>query len=198
MITLILPQGCTSYPENIGVKGLSFDTDTIASAIQGLASQDDRFYRWIASHSLCCTQIKQGAADAPLSLNACLKSHEQDMKIRIEPVMRGAASGGKAVFGLTLLGLSFVPGGAGGASLASTSNLTRQLIGTAASFALQHALTEQISPQHYADIGTDPSSQVTPPSHAAQGGVIPLVYGQVLMESMPVISSSLTVETHKL
>ena len=104
------------------------------------------------------------------------------MKIGIEPVMRGAASGGKAVFGLTLLRLSFVPGGGGRC------------------FACQHiepdppadrhgcqlcpagiALTEQISPQHYADIGTDPSSQVTPPSHAAQGGVIPLVYGQVLV-----------------
>ena len=201
MITLALS------PEQAGQKAhdkpirYRFDVHTIPAAIQAFAAQSDPFYRWIAAHKIlvkCCANgvDTQQAVIVPPADYLC---DRQDVDITLQAVIGGANSG-KAVFGLTLLGLSFVPGGAvaAQANAGISQNITRHLIGSAASFALQHAVAEQVSPQHYSSAGTEVSSQVQAPSGSAQGGVVPLIYGQVLLEALPVISSSLIVETQKL
>ncbi|MCE2517635.1 MAG: hypothetical protein J4F41_07360 [Alphaproteobacteria bacterium] len=130
-------------------------------------------------------------------------------RLHLIPVPDGAARGrGKAVLGLTLLGLSFVPGvnaGVGAAfgnagqafgatAAASFQQFGTQVLGRAGALVLLSGLAEVVSPQAAAPAGELPSASLSLPSISGQGAAIPLVYGQARISQPVVVSSGITVD----
>ena len=128
--------------------------------------------------------------------------------LHLLPHAAGAARGrGKAVLGLTLLGLSIVPGvntaigssfgqlgqhiGAGDAFQA----FGNQLLGRVGSLMLLAGAAEALSPQPSAAAGRLPSSAQAAPETRGQGAAIPLVYGKARLDDPVVVSSGLDVVT---
>ena len=176
-----------------------FDVQTIAEAIHGLASQSDGFYQQLASMTLSC-QRQCGSEYQALDMAACFRP-VAPAEIRLVPTISGQVDNqGKLIFGLSLLGLSFLPGGGGLAPSGvqpqqAGQALSRNLLGTAASFVLQRAVADRLAPQRYAPVGQTPSELVQAPTTSSDGAAVPLIYGRVNMTSPPVISSALSVET---
>lgn len=131
-------------------------------------------------------------------------------ELHLIPALEGAAKGrGKAVLGLTLLGLSFVPGvnaGIGTAigtagqhigptAAASFQQFGTQLLGRTGSLLLLAGLSEMVSPQQASPAGAMPSSSLASPAITGQGAAVPLVYGNAQITQPVVVSSGITVET---
>ncbi len=129
-------------------------------------------------------------------------------EIHIIPVASGAGSGrGKAVLGLTLLGLSFVPGASlgpsfgavgqtfGTAAAASFEQFGSQLLGRAGSLLLLSGLAEMVAPQTAAAAGNLPSTTLSTPETSGQGAAVPLVYGEVRVSRPVIISSGIVINT---
>ena len=130
--------------------------------------------------------------------------------LHLIPMIEGKNRGrGKAVLGLTLLGLSFIPGvnaglgqsfgqfghAVGGSALgASFQQFGSQLIGRSGSLLLLSGLTETIAPQASSPAGSLPSSSLPVPQVSGQGAAIPLVYGEVRITQPVVVSSGLDVD----
>jgi len=179
---------------------IGFDVPTIANAIHGLASQHDSFYRQLAGAQISLVDLDRPQPEGVLGL-ADLCVPRQYGRIALTHVIAGRARNqGKMILGLSLLGLSFLPGAplASAGSAGAQASLARQLVGSAASFVLQNALSEQLSPQQYSPAGQNPSDIVQAPTGSRQGAIVPLVYGQVRLSDLPIISSSLTIDTQKL
>ena len=125
------------------------------------------------------------------------------------PARHGAARGeGKMLLGLTLLGLSFVPGvqagitgglsalgeglaGAGGAEFGGM--LGSRLLGGAAAWLILSGASDALSPQVRRPAG-DASTGVAPSAPTGEGAAIPLVYGTVRMTAPPIVSAGLSVQ----
>ena len=130
--------------------------------------------------------------------------------LHLWPAPSGASRGrGKAVLGLTLLGLSFVPGVnagiaqsfagvgqsiGGSAAAASFQQFGSQLLGRAGSLLLLSGLSEAISPQVASPAGAVPSASLPAPQIAGQGAAVPMIYGHVRVTQPVVISSGLDVD----
>lgn len=128
--------------------------------------------------------------------------------LHLVPQTAGAARGqGKAVLGLTLLGLSMVPGanaavgsafggfgqhiGAGEAFQAFGS----QLLGRTGGLLLLAGAAEALTPQAASPAGRLSSTTQAVPETGGQGAAIPLVYGNARLENPPVVSSALDIAT---
>ena len=128
--------------------------------------------------------------------------------LHVLPFVGGSARGqGKAVLGLTMLGLSMVPGanaaigssfgqlgqriGAGDAFQA----FGNQLLGRAGSLILLAGAAEALAPQSSRPAGQMPSSAVATPETRGQGAPIPLIYGNARLEDPVVVSSGLDIVT---
>lgn len=130
-------------------------------------------------------------------------------ELHLSPMLAGSGRGeGKMLLGLTLLGLSFVPGvqsgiasglsgigegiaGAGGAELGGL--LGSRLLGGAGAWLLLSGASEALAPQARRPAGAQ-TTAVTPPAPKGEGAAIPLVYGTVRVEAPPVVSAGLTVK----
>lgn len=131
--------------------------------------------------------------------------------IRLSPELSGSAQGrGKAVLGLTLLGLSFIPGvqqglaggftavgqQIGGAQTAAAfGQFGSQLLGRTGALLLLAGAAEILSPQDHAIAGQLKSSSITPPNVTGQGAAMPLAYGEAVIHHPIIISSGLSIET---
>ena len=118
---------------------------------------------------------------------------------------RGASGRGegKMLLGLTLLGLSFVPGvqaglgsglaaaGIGGGEAAGL--LGSRLLGGAGAWLLLSGASEALAPQARRRAGLA-STEVTPPPPNGEGTAIPLAYGTVRIVAPPVVSAGLSVQ----
>lgn len=132
-----------------------------------------------------------------------------ETELHLMPARAGAARGeGKMLLGLTLLGLSFVPGvqagitgglsslgegiaGAGGADIGGM--LGSRLLGGAAAWLILSGASEALSPQVRRPAG-DASTGVAPSEPTGEGAAIPLVYGTVRMTAPPIVSAGLSVQ----
>lgn len=130
-------------------------------------------------------------------------------ELHLAPIRAGSARGeGKMLLGLTLLGLSFVPGvqsglvsglsgigeglaGAGGAEIGSL--LGSRLLGGAGAWLLLSGASEALAPQARRPAGA-PSTGIAPQAPTGEGAAIPLVYGTARVDSPPVLSAGLTVK----
>lgn len=133
-------------------------------------------------------------------------------QLHLTPVIEGSARGrGKAVLGLTLLGLSFVPGvnagiGAGFASAgqafgpaaaASFQQFGTQLLGRTGALLLLSGLSETLAPQASSQAGAMPSSSLPTPAIRGQGAAVPLVYGNARVTQPVVVSSGIIIGTER-
>ncbi len=138
-----------------------------------------------------------------------LKAPLQVEQLDLMPVIAGSAKGrGKAILGLTLIGLSFVPGvNAGvGQSFASAGghlgptaasafqSFGSNLLGRAGGLLLLSGLAEMTAPQAVSPAGQLPSSSLPVPNVNGQGAPIPLAYGEARIVRPVVISSSFDVD----
>lgn len=132
------------------------------------------------------------------------------MQLHLVPELSGHGRGeGKMLLGLTLLGLSFVPGvqagltsgfsgigeslaGASGAELGGM--LGSRLLGGAGTWLMMAGASEALAPQLRQPAG-DPSGIISGPQPAGEGAAVPLVYGRARVESPPIISAGVTVRT---
>ncbi|MDC1115263.1 hypothetical protein OAT37_00765 [Alphaproteobacteria bacterium] len=133
------------------------------------------------------------------------------LSMRITPEATGSANGrGKAVLGLTLLGLSFIPGvqqgltasfsalgqNIGGAQTATAfGQFGSQLLGRSGALLLLGGAADMLAPQDHTIAGQLRSSSITPPAVTGQGAAMPLVYGQTIIHHPIIISSGLSIET---
>jgi len=130
-------------------------------------------------------------------------------ELHLAPIRAGSNRGeGKMLLGLTLLGLSFVPGvqsglvsglsgigeglaGAGGAEIGGL--LGSRLLGGAGAWLLVSGASEALAPQARRPAGA-PSTGIAPQTPTGEGAAIPLVYGTARLEAPPVVSAGLTVK----
>lgn len=129
--------------------------------------------------------------------------------LHIMPALTGRGKNdGKLLLGLSLLGLSFVPGvqaslsaefarfgstigGAGFGELAG--DFGSKLLGGAASWLILSSASETLAPQPRNLAGQVRSDSFNLFQQGAEGQPIPMIYGRVRVESPPVISASLEV-----
>lgn len=188
------------------------EAQTAAEAVHGLAAQCEGLADMLQSLQL---RLISGPRKTGRLINGpeCFAplGHPH---LHLVPVIAGRGrDNGKMVLGMTLIGLSFVPGlsagiagqfasagnAVGGAHLAQAGQfLGSHLLGSAGAFLMQSAISDSFSPQKYSPAGTHPSALISPPQSSAQGQPIPLIYGQVSLRDPIVISSSLIVETQSL
>ena len=125
-------------------------------------------------------------------------------ELHLMPHRGGSGRGeGKMLLGLTLLGLSFVPGvqagignglaaaGIGGGEAAGL--LGGRLLGGAGAWLLLSGASEALAPQTHRQQGLA-SSDVAPPAPNGEGAAIPLAYGSVRIVAPPVVSAGLSVQ----
>jgi len=132
-------------------------------------------------------------------------------ELHLIPVLAGSARGrGKAVLGLTLLGLSFIPGanafvgsafGQAGHSLigpqagAAFQQFGSTLLGRAGGLLMLSGAAEMMLPQVSSPAGVLPSAAIGAPDVSGQGSPIPLVYGNARITRPVVVSSGLSIAT---
>ena len=164
----------------------------------GVALRRGRYYLYAAG------------SDTPLAASV-LASPLTTSHLRIVPEIAGAARGrGKALLGLTLLGLSFVPGvnqaigsgfasvgqAVGGSGAASAlGQFGSQLLGRSGALLMLAGATEMLAPQDRGEAGALTSASLTPPAVTGPGAAIPLVYGETIIHQPIIISSGLSVDS---
>ena len=143
---------------------------------------------------------------------AALASPLTSVELCLVPDVAGSGKGrGKALLGLTLLGLSFVPGvnqaigsgfatagqsfGASSATSAALGQFGSQLLGRTGALLMLAGAADMLVPQHRSEAGALTSAAITPPSVVGQGAAIPLVYGKTIVDQPIIISSGLTVDS---
>lgn len=154
--------------------------------------------------------VDESSPEKPTLSGAALARPLACDRLLLVPELSGGSRGrGKALIGLTLLGLSFVPGAnqavsggftsfgqsVGGAETAAAfGRFGSQLLGRSGALLMLAGAAEMTSPQHHVNTGTLRSSSLSPPAAAGQGAAIPLVYGQAVVHHPTVISSGLSIE----
>lgn len=184
---------------------LAFRLETPLEIVSAAAAQAPGLDAMLRRGSFALTA---GPAGRPIS-GAMIDLGFAESELHLVPVRAGAARGeGKMLLGLTLLGLSFVPGvqagiagslsgigesiaGAGGAEFGTL--LGSRLLGGAGALLLLSGASEALAPQVRRPAG-EPSSTMSPTEPTGEGAAIPLVYGTVRLTAPPVVSAGLSVE----
>lgn len=184
----------------------SFEADSPAELIQALAAQHDGFDKIMRRGKF---HLIAGPLRRPVSVQkAAFHRSCIARTYHLYPAIEGANKGrGKMVLGLTLLGLSFVPSvsaglGQFGTSLSgsaqfgqSFATIGRQLLSRTGKYLMSQGAVSAISPPHYQAV-----DEVTPAlsplaQSQAEGITIPLVYGQVRLETPLFIETGLHIDT---
>lgn len=135
------------------------------------------------------------AIDGPALFQPVIYDHYHLM-----PVLAGASrSNGKVLLGLTLLGLTFVPGVHAGTAASANSGdmmatMGRRLLGGAATWLVASTSSDALAPQIRHPAGQDESAVITASAPVGEGAPIPLIYGRVRVQSPPVVSAGLSVK----
>lgn len=183
-----------------------------AEAISALASQFDGFAAALRHRHwlVLAGSRRHGRALGGTGLHAPFAARHLHL---LPAAMGRGRDEGKMLLGLTLLGLSFVPGVQAGLTSSMTQLGTAvggatggelggffasRLLGGAAGWLLHAGAGEALAPQLRQPAGQADSSaiQVSPP--VGEGAAIPLIYGRVRVHDAPLIASGLTVEVTNL
>jgi predicted phage tail protein len=190
----------------------SFHIDSPHEAISALENQCDGFTEAIRQGRF---SMAKGAADQLKALDgAMLFAPFTEPDLHIWPDMAGHGKGdGKMLLGLTLLGLSFIPGvqagigsqfarlgtTLGGAGLGEAAGFFgSKLLGGAATWLILSSASDSLAPQIHAPAGIVESDVIAASASSGEGTPIPLVYGMVRVTEPPVISAGLSVAIEKL
>lgn len=128
-------------------------------------------------------------------------------QLHILPQPDGAGRGdGQLILGLTLLGLSFVPGVTGGLASAlgsssaagAASQIGARLLGSSGAVLVMQGMAGNRSARAHSPAGEAASGLLAAPASSSEGHAIPLIYGQVRLAAPQIIASSLQVETQKI
>lgn len=186
--------------------------DSPYEAISALENQCDGFAEVIRHGRF---SVATGIADrlSPLD-GAMMFTPFAEPDLHIWPDMAGHGKGdGKMLLGLTLLGLSFIPGvqagigsqftrlgtTLGGAGLGEAAGFFgSKLLGGAATWLILSSASDSLAPQIHAPAGTVDSDVIAASASSGEGTPIPLVYGAVRVNEPPVISAGLSVAIEKL
>lgn len=179
---------------------------TPISAISAVASLIDEFAGYLRKGRYLLTDADNQQICGPDLIRPVATS-----LIKLTPEPTGSARGrGKALLGLTLLGLSYIPGvqqgvAAGFSSLgqnlggaqasAALGQFGNQLLGRSGALLLLAGAAEMLSPQDNTITGRLRSSSITPPVVTGQGAAMPMVYGKTIIHHPIIISSGLSIET---
>lgn len=180
--------------------------DTPIAAIAAVASMIDGF----ASHLRRGRYLLSDDNNQPVC-GADLIRPVTSAWFQLAPESSGSGKGrGKAVLGLTLLGLSFIPGVQQGLTgsfttlgqhIGGTQTATAfgqfgsQLLGRSGALLLLAGAADMIAPQDQTIAGQLRSSSITPPAVSGQGAAMPLIYGETIIHHPIIISSGLSIET---
>lgn len=185
---------------------LRFRLDRPQAVIAAAAAQCPAFERALRRGRFT---LAVGSARRPLAGDRLDRPLAEMRELHLSPVRAGRGRGeGKMLLGLTLLGLSFVPGvqsglagglsgigegiaGAGGAELGGL--LGSRLLGGAGAWLMLSGASEALAPQARRPAGA-PSTAVAPQTPTGEGAAIPLVYGTARVEAPPVVSAGLSVK----
>lgn len=134
--------------------------------------------------------------------------------LHLAPVIGGSGKGdGKMLLGLTLLGLSFVPGvqagiagafgqagnAVGGAKAGELAGMFgSRLLGGAATWLILSGASDALAPQPRHPAGQTQSAAIGASAPVGEGAPIPLVYGKVRITAPPIVSAGLRVQTEPL
>lgn len=184
----------------------SFEAHSPCELVQALAAQNATFSDAIlrGSFHLVAGPLR---SSKPLSAMAI---HQKcaARTYHLYPSVTGANKGrGKMVLGLTLLGLSFVPGvSAGAGSFASSltgsaqfgqsfAGISRQLLSRTGQYLMAQGAIQSISPQAEQTLGTSQSYLSATAQVQSEGLTIPLIYGEVRLHQPLFIETGLHIET---
>ena len=184
----------------------SFEAACPADMVQALAAQHPRFQQMMVRGRY---HLVAGPLSRPISLSGpSLYAPCRARTYHLYPAIAGAVKGrGKLVLGLTLLGLSFVPGVSAslgqfgtsatgsaqfGASFASIGN---QLLARTGQYLMAQGALKSISPPRFAQTDHQPASLAALASSQQEGLTIPLIYGEVRVEAPLFIETGLHIET---
>ena len=187
----------------------SFDMASPAEMVQALASQHKCFERHIAKgkfHLMAGPLSRKRLLSGQAVFAPCLAP-----SYHLYPALSGASKGrGKMVLGLTLLGLSFVPGVSTGFSQVgaaasgsgsfgqSFATIGTNMLARTGHYLMAQGALQAISPPQFSQTDTT-SSQLSASANASnEGGSIPLVYGEVRLSDPLFIETGLHIETKSL
>jgi predicted phage tail protein len=188
------------------------EASNAAEAISALANQIDGFAAALrhGHYQLWAGGRATGRPITGPGLHMRLRPYH----LHIAPAIAGQGKGeGKMLLGLTLLGLSFVPGvqagitsgfasfgeavgGATGGELAGIFG--SRLLGGAGSWLLLNGASDALSPQIHKPAGQADSASIGVGQPIGEGAAIPLVYGRVRVQDAPIIASGIDVEVTNL
>lgn len=193
-------------------KMFAFHIDSPHEAISALENQCEGFSQTIRHGRF---SVATGSADCLTALDgAMMFAPFAAPDLHIWPEIAGHGKGdGKMLLGLTLLGLSFIPGvqaglgsqftrlgtTLGGAGLGEAAGFFgSKLLGGAATWLILSSASDSLAPQIYAPAGTVDSDMISASASHGEGTPIPLVYGMVRVTQPPVISAGLSVAVETL
>lgn len=187
----------------------SFEVETPADMVQALAAQHSEFDDRVRAGAF---HLIAGPLKAPRVISGQSVYEPCDAhNYHLYPAVAGANKGrGKMVMGLTLLGLSFMPGVSSGlhefgtAATGSSqfgqsfSLLGRQILSRTGQYLMAQGALSAISPPVFQPVDQPQTSLTTPTEPQLEGITIPLVYGEVRLEQPLYIETGLQIETTSL
>lgn len=192
----------------LGDFGTHFDLaiTTPVEAISAIGAQCDGFFQQLRhGHYL----VFAGARRRRGLAGPDLAKPFHEYHLHIMPALTGRGKNdGKLLLGLSLLGLSFVPGvqaslsaeftrfgsAIGGAAFGELAgDFGSKLLGGAASWLILSSASETLAPQPRNFAGQVRSDSFNLFQQGAEGQPIPMIYGRVRVQSPPIISAGLRV-----
>ena len=184
----------------------SFEMDSPAEMVQALAAQHPQFAKMIAASKV---RLIAGPLRQPCALSgAALLAPCTARTYHLYPAIAGRAKGrGKMVLGLTLLGLSFIPGVTSGLGQFGTSvtgsaqfganfaSIGQQLLARTGQYLMSQGALSSISPPHHHPTDAPPPQLSALAQVQHEGLTLPLIYGEVRVSTPLFIETGLHIET---
>lgn len=188
--------------------GAHFDLaiQTPAEAISAIGAQCDGFSQHLrhGHYLIFAGGRRRRSLDGPALAQPFAEYH-----LHIMPALTGRGKNdGKLLLGLSLLGLSFVPGvqasltaeftrfgtAVGGAGFGEVAGeFGSKLLGGAANWLILSSASETLAPQPRNSAGQVRSDSFTLFQQGAEGQPIPMIYGRVRVDAPPIISAGIRV-----
>ena len=162
----------------------SFDVDTVADAIEALRANFIEFFNAIRNghYRVVVGKTTRIGIELDEAMLPGFKLGKQDL--HIVPVVKGSKRGGlgKIIAGIALIGLSLTTGGAAGALMGTQLFGTMTAGAVVGQIGLGLALTgvaSFLAPEQEAPDDTKSYTMTGPQITAREGGIVPIVYGEV-------------------